>query len=71
MPLTLVSSGSRVKLVGFTGGRRIRARLAELGLIPGTEIDVINNSLRGPFLIGVKGSRLVLGRGIAMKIVVE
>jgi len=71
MPLTMVAMGNRVRLVSINGGRRLRARLAELGLVSGVEIDVISNSLHGPFILGVKGSRVVLGRGMAFKIMVE
>ena len=71
MPLTMVEMGKRVRLVSIAGGRRLRMRLAELGLVPGVEIDVINNSLHGPFIVGVKGSRIAIGRGMAFKIIVE
>ncbi|MDP8239489.1 MAG: FeoA family protein [Candidatus Hatepunaea meridiana] len=71
MPLTMVQIGKRVRLVGIDAGRRLRARLADMGLIPGVEIDIISNSSRGPFIVAVKGSRVVLGHGMAMKILVE
>ena len=67
----MVETGKRVRLVGIDGGRRLQARLAQMGLIPGVEIDVINNTFHGPFIVGVKGSRVVLGRGMALKITVE
>lgn len=71
MPLTMVQQGLKVRLVGIDAGRNLQSRLADLGLIPGVEIDVIINSFRGPFIVGVKGSRVVLGRGMAAKINVE
>jgi len=71
LPLTMVQIGKRVRLVGIDAGRRLRARLADMGLIPGVEIDIISNSSRGPFIVAVKGSRVVLGHGMAMKILVE
>ena len=71
MPLTMVQTGKRVRVVGIDGGRRLQARLAQMGLMPGVEIDVINNTFHGPFIVGVKGSRVVLGRGMALKIMVE
>lgn len=67
----MVQTGKRVRVVGIDGGRRLQARLAQMGLIPGVEIDVINNTFHGPFIVGVKGSRVVLGRGMALKITVE
>ena len=71
MPLTMIKSGMRVKLVSINGGRRLRSRLADLGMILGVEIEIINNTLGGPFLVGIKGSRIAIGKGMAMKIEVQ
>ncbi len=68
VPLTMVEQGRKVKLVTIRSGRGLRSRLAELGLIPGVELEIIANSLDGPFILGVKGSRVVIGRGMALKI---
>ena len=67
MPLTMAQAGTQVRLIAVEAGRGLQARLAAMGLVPGTEIDVISNGLRGPFIIGVKGSRIVLGRGMAQQ----
>lgn len=71
MPLTIVQVGRRVRFVAVDAGRGLQGRLAAMGLVPGVEIEVLRNSLHGPFLIAVKGSRIMLGRGMAQKIVVE
>jgi len=70
MPLTIVQAGRRVRLVAVDAGCGLRGRLTALGLVPGAEIEVLHNSQRGPFLIEVKGSRVMLGRGMAQKIMV-
>jgi Fe2+ transport system protein FeoA len=46
-------------------------RLQEMGVIPGSVVEVLKNSFLGPVEISVKGSKLAIGRGIASKIVVE
>jgi ferrous iron transport protein A len=71
MPLTLVLEGKKAILHSIDGGRQIKGRLAALGLIPGTELEVIQNSGHGPFVVGVKGSRIVIGRGMAARISVD
>jgi len=71
MPLTMVREGMKAVLLSIEGGRQLRSRLAALGLLPGTELEVIQNSGQGPFVIGVKGSRIVIGRGMAARIAVE
>lgn len=45
-------------------------RLAELGLTPGVEFDVLQDG-GGPVLIAVRDSRLALGRSAASRILVE
>ncbi len=71
MPLTNVDEGARAILRSVEGGRQLRGRLAALGLLPGTELEVVQNSGRGPFVVSVKGSRIVIGRGMAARIAVE
>ena len=71
MPLTMIREGMKATLRSIEGGRQLRTRLAALGLLPGAELEVIQNSGQGPFVIGVKGSRIVIGRGMAARIAVE
>ncbi len=71
MPLTMLSEGKKAILRSIEGGRQLRSRLASLGLLPGAELEVIQNSGHGPFVIAVKGSRIVIGRGMAARIAVE
>ncbi|MGB5158282.1 FeoA family protein [Desulfobacterium sp. N47] len=70
MPLTIVQVGRRVRLVAVNAGQGLQGRLSAMGLVPGVEIKVLQNSMHGPFLIAVMGSQIMLGRGIAQKIVV-
>lgn len=71
MPLTIVQVGRKVRFVAVDAGRGLQGRLAAMGLVPGAEIEVLRNSMQGPFLIAVKGSRIALGRGMAQKILVS
>jgi Fe2+ transport system protein FeoA len=68
MPLTspLVGSGSYV-IKALPGGRSFRTRMSDLGLQPGTRVDVLSTS---PFVLSVSGAPVRLGRGEAGKIVV-
>ncbi len=71
MPLAEVEAGSTVRLDSVDAGQGLQARLVSMGLIPGTEIEVVRNDTRGPFIIGVKGTRLMLGRGVVERIAVS
>ncbi|RUA18394.1 MAG: ferrous iron transport protein A [Clostridia bacterium] len=68
-PLSSVHRGEVVQLTHIEAGRRLGQRLAELGLTPGVKIQVLHVN-GGPILIGVRGARLALGRGMAEKILV-
>ncbi|MFO7655247.1 MAG: FeoA family protein [Candidatus Krumholzibacteriia bacterium] len=71
MPLSMVRQGTRARLREVRAGRGLRGRLAAMGLVPGCEIEVLRNSGRGPFIVAVRDARIVLGRGMAMKIEVD
>ena len=69
-PLSTIRSGETVRLASIEAGRGLNSRLASMGLLPNVKITVINNSHPGPFIINVKGSKMMLGRGMAHKIMV-
>jgi ferrous iron transport protein A len=71
MPLALVPEGAKAILRSIQGGRSLRGRLTAMGLIPGTEVTVLRNGGHGPFVVVVGGSRICIGRGMAMQIEVE
>ena len=70
VPLALINSGRKARLLTVCAGRNLTARLASMGLVPGVEVEVVNSSAKGPFVVSVKGARLVLGRGMVSKILV-
>ena len=70
IPLSMVKAGEKVRLVSINAGQGLRSRLTAMGLVPNVEITVISNAQPGPFVISVKDSKMMLGRGMAHKIVV-
>lgn len=69
-PLSAVGVGETVKLVRVEAGRGLNNRLASMGLVPNVEITVVSSGRPGPFIISVKDSKMMLGRGMAQKIMV-
>lgn len=70
--LTDLEPNQRGKIISVMGGLISTKRLADLGLTSGTKIKVIKKApFSGPVKIEVRGSRLVLGRGLASKILVK
>lgn len=70
MPLAMARPGELVTVIGVRAGWGLQRRLADMGLIPGTQIRVINSQMSGPVLIELRGSRVGLGRGVAQKVMV-
>lgn len=71
MPLAFVLPGEEVRIDRLVGGRKVQQRLADMGLTPGTRIEVIKASGPGPMIVAFRGSRLALGRGLSQKILVS
>lgn len=72
-PLSKVPSGHRARIVALAGGRQFQARLLNMGLNIGFEVNVIHsgNGRGGPTLVASKGTRLAIGHGMAEKIMVS
>jgi Fe2+ transport system protein FeoA len=70
MPLAMAGAGQQVELACITGGKDLLHRLAEMGLTPGTTFSILNKGQPGPFIILLKDTRLILGRGMAHSIMV-
>jgi len=72
LQLTDLEEGQTGIILEIEGGRHSSKRLADLGLAIGVEITMITPSFfSGPVQISVCGSKLVLGRGLASKILIE
>ncbi len=71
MALSMANEGSVVKIMDIVSGERMKKRLSELGLYEGTEVLVSKNDVCGPVILKVLDSRIAVGRGQAMKIMVE
>lgn len=69
--LDQIRAGAVVRLLGFARCRRRGLRLAELGLTPGTQVEVLRASPGQPLLLRVRGAQLAIDRKTARKICVE
>ena len=63
--------GEKLKVLRVNAGYHAKRRLANLGIIPGVQIIKRKAApFRGPVEIIVKGTSLVIGRGLAARIIV-
>ncbi len=71
LPLGILQAGRDAVIKDFNNGRSLRQRLTEMGLVRGTKIRVVKNDMGGPLIISTGDGRLAIGRGMAIKILVE
>jgi len=85
VPLGLLSAGERAEVMEIREGRQgtcipgIRkpdrsdhiCRMEDMGIRSGKEVEMLNSEGRGAMLIKIDESRIAIGRGMAMKIMVR
>jgi ferrous iron transport protein A len=69
-PLLLAGDGERVRIVALVGGRGMDRKLADLGLVVGSELVVLRRDRDGPMVVARDDMRLALGVGIAHRVLV-
>ncbi|HOO70240.1 MAG TPA: FeoA family protein [Spirochaetota bacterium] len=70
-PLSHAQTNEEGTIVFLDGGDIFKRKLINLGLIPGVKIKVASATRRGPFIIQVNDTRLIIGRGMVEKIYIE
>ncbi|TDA32992.1 MAG: hypothetical protein DSO02_00110 [Hadesarchaea archaeon] len=72
LPLTGLLEGQKGIVSHLSGGTSACRRLADMGITPGVEVEVLKSALfRGPLLVKVRGTTLAVGRGLALKVFVK
>lgn len=69
--LAELASGAQAVVREVGGGKVFASRLAGMGLIVGSRLEVLQNLHHGPVLIRVRDTRIALGRGEAMRVLAE
>lgn len=70
IPLNAIAIDRYAEINNVSGGENICKKLMEMGLNKGSIIRMIRNDV-GPLIIKVGETRLVLGRGMAQKVMVK
>ena len=69
--LSRLKTGKTAIIHNLKGGHGFKSRLSVLGFTPGTKVRMIQNFGRGPVIVEIKETNIALGRGEAMKVVIE
>ena len=70
LPLSMAGEGTTQTIAKITGKDEVRRHLAELGLVVGEEVTVMN-SLGGNLILQVKESRIALDRALCTRSMVK
>ncbi len=71
LTLSEIIAGENATVLSFQSGCAENHRLISMGFTPGVKVRIIQNRFRGPLIVLVRGTRVALGRGEAVKIIVE
>jgi ferrous iron transport protein A len=66
--LDTLAIGAQATVQCVDVGSPIRSRLATLGFTPGTRLTVLQNFGHGPLIVGIRDTRIALGRQEAGKV---
>ena len=69
--LSDIKPGKTVIVEAITGGRHMRQRLVNLGMISGSEVRVVRSNRLGPMVLDLQGSQIMVGAGMAKRIYVR
>jgi ferrous iron transport protein A len=64
-------AGGRGVVRLLRGGEEFTHRMVALGFTPGVDVSVVQNYGHGPILVTVRDTRVALGRGEALKVLIE
>ncbi|MCL4262591.1 MAG: FeoA domain-containing protein [Anaerolineae bacterium] len=68
--LATTPTGQNVRLVGIQAEEKLARRLRALGMTPGVELAILQNT-GSALVLAVRGSRIALGQPIAHDLLVE
>lgn len=71
MSLSEVKPGEIATIESIFGGRNLRQKLVNLGVIPGAKVQVIRANKMGPMVLDIQGCQIMVGQRMAQHICVN
>ncbi len=71
IPLNKSKAGQKFQITDFNGGSKLNSRLNSMGLKKGDFIEILTNQGKGQLVLSRENTRLVIGRGVAEKIIAK
>ena len=71
LPLSMVGAGGKHLISRVAGKEDMKQHLADLGFVPGEEVQVISDTGDGNIIVNIKETRLGITSQMASKIMVD
>ncbi len=71
VPLAFIEPGTTVEVMDFRCGGKCGSRLRELGIVKGVSYRISTGRRNGPMILSNGETRIGIGAGIAMKVMVK
>ena len=71
VPLSMIPEGKTFSISRIKAGRGLARRLMELGFKENTKLTVVRAQHHGPLIVMLNNSRIAMGRGMAMKVMMK
>ena len=68
--LSSLRPGARARVTTVEGGHAMAQRLAAMGVYTGVNLLVVRGGRDGPVITDVRGTRIIIGRGMASRVIV-
>jgi len=67
-----MNKGDRIKILGYSCGRSCNLKFLQMGIIKGTEMEVVSvQPIGGPIVVKVGNAEYTIGRGMMSKLEYE
>jgi Fe2+ transport system protein FeoA len=70
MSLEKLENGKRGVVLKIDGSLGAKDHLLQLGIVPGVPVTMVQRATTGPILVEVLGTKVMLGHGLAEKVLV-
>ncbi|MBO6309668.1 MAG: ferrous iron transport protein A [Oribacterium sp.] len=71
LPLSMAGAGGKHLIARVTGKEDMKQHLADLGFVPGEQVEVISDTGDGNLIVNIKETRLGITSQMASKIMVD
>ncbi|MBN2434429.1 MAG: ferrous iron transport protein A [Spirochaetes bacterium] len=70
IPLILAEESKELCVYELKGGNFFRDKCMNQGILPGHKITLVKKCIKGPYIINIRNTNIILGQNIARKILV-